>query len=161
MEIYKDIEGYEDHYQISNQGNVRSLKHGKSKILSSNKDGRGYLKVNLCKNNVRKIRTIHHLVSMSFLGFKPDGTLKKIVDHINNDKTDNRLENLQLISQRENASKDKIGSSIYTGVCFHKQSKKWEACINVNNRLKYLGLYSNEIDASNAYQEYLKSITNN
>jgi hypothetical protein len=94
---------------------------------------------------------------MAFLNHKPDGTNKIVVDHINNIKTDNRLVNLQLISQRENTSKDKKnGTSQYTGVCWKKSKNKFEAQININNKYKYLGLFTDEYEAHLAYEKALK-----
>jgi hypothetical protein len=82
-----------------------------------------------------------------------------VIDHKNNVKTDNRLANLQIITNRENLSKDKIGfSSRYVGVSFHKKNKKWRAEIYVNGKTKYLGCFASELDASNKYQEELKKI---
>jgi ribosomal protein L15E len=72
---------------------------------------------------------------MAFLNHTPCG-YKIVVDHIdNNIKTDNRLENLQLITQRENVSKDiKNTSSKYIGVCWHKKAKKWRSSIQINGK---------------------------
>jgi hypothetical protein len=130
-EIWKDIPGYEGKYQVSNLGNVKSLerivlRNGKYPFLNKEKplkygfDGGGYFRVNLCKNGKAKNFLVHHLVARTFLNHKPCGH-KLVIDHKNNIRTDNRLENLQLISHRENISKDqKNTSSNYTGVCWHK-----------------------------------------
>jgi hypothetical protein len=76
-EIWRDIAGYEGYYQVSNFGRVRSLdkmqnyngsaRLHKGKILKPNNDGRGYLIVDLSKNNRSVTRTIHRLVAMAFL----------------------------------------------------------------------------------------------
>ena len=71
-EIWKDIEGYEGLYQVSNFGNVKSLNYkrsGREKILKPSKDNDGYLHVNLCKNNNQKGFTIHRLVAKTFIIF--------------------------------------------------------------------------------------------
>ena len=167
-EEFKDIPGYEGMYQVSNLGRVKSLSRemyngfsyftSKEKILKNGKDAHNYFNVNLCKNGKAKMFKIHQLVVMVFLGHKPDGTNKIVVDHINNIQHDNRLENLQLITNRENSSKDKIGkgSSKYTGVLFNKNNKKWKSDITINNVKFFIGYYENEIDAHNAYQKALK-----
>jgi len=73
----------------------------------------------------------------------------------------NNVSNLQLISQRENSSKDrKDGSSQYTGVSWFKKSNKWRSVIYINGKLKHLGLFDNELDASNAYQKTLNDLMN-
>ena len=79
---------------------------------------------------------------------------KLIVDHINNDKLDNTVENLQYITQRLNSSKDKKNtSSIYTGVSWNKEKKKWKSCIRINGKSKHLGYFTDELEASNTYQK--------
>src|SRR5690606_40147693 len=81
------------------------------------------------------------------------------IDNKKNKKTDNRLENLQIISQRENLSKNKKGcSSKYTGVSYHKNQRKWQSSIRVNGKPTYLGSFDCEIEASIAYQNKLSEI---
>jgi hypothetical protein len=167
-EIWKDIPGYEGIYQVSDMGNVKSLSREmlfkgkypittKEKILKPGLSGNNYLKVTLCNNGLKKHIKSHMLVAMTFLNHKPDGTHKICVDHINNIKTDNRLVNLQLITNRENTSKDKKdGTSKYVGVCWKKSKNKFEAQININNKYKYLGLFTDEYEAHLAYEKALK-----
>ena len=159
-EIYKDVLSYEGIYQVSNLGNVKSLKFNKERILKpALSDGR-YLTVVLSKNGKKKTNRVHKLVAMAFLGHKPKGHLLT-VDHINNVKTDNRLENLQLITQRENCSKDRFRkdySSKYVGVSWHKNRNKWEAQILIKGKPKNLGFFTDELKASNAYQKELNLI---
>jgi hypothetical protein len=151
MEIWKTIYGYED-YQVSSLGNVKSLKWGKERILKGALGSYGYYEVNLLKDKKQKSFRIHKLVAMAFLGHTPDGTNKIVVDHINNVRTDNRLENLQLITNRENCCKDKRdGSSSFAGVSWHKKSSKWRAAINYNKVYIDLGLFEQEVQARDAY----------
>lgn len=158
MEIWKDIVGYEGHYQVSGFGNVKSLKYSKEKLLKPRYDGKGYFHVNLCKCGKHKNRKIHQLVAEAFLGHTPDGYNGLIIDHKNNIKSDNRVENLQITTARHNTSKDRKGSSKYTGVSWYKRSSKWTAQIQINGKLKYLGAFTNEIEASNAYQQSIKKL---
>lgn len=169
MKVWKDVKGYEGYYKVSNLGNVKAIDRyvtngncknfRKGRACTEYDNGKGYKTVCLSKNGKTKTITIHKLVAIAFLGHKPDGTTKICVDHINNIKTDNRLKNLQLISNRENASKDKKGySSKYVGVNYHKESNKWRSCITINSRAKYLGIFKNEIDAHNAYQDALSVV---
>ena len=67
IEIWKDIEGYEGLYQVSNLGRVKSLKFNKIKILSQGISGSGYKIVSLSKENQRKIFLVHRLVAMAFV----------------------------------------------------------------------------------------------
>ena len=97
------------------------------------------------------------LVSEAFLNHKPNGN-KLVVDHIDNIPTNDKLYNLQVITQRENTTKDKKGSSKYVGVSWNKSSNKWQSSIYVNGKYKYLGIYKNEQKASQVYQNALKNI---
>jgi 3'-phosphoadenosine 5'-phosphosulfate sulfotransferase len=154
-EIFKNIPGYEGLYQVSNLGNVKSLKYEKEKLLKPCKDTWGYYFVNLCKDRKRKGFAVHKLVAMTFLNHIPNGH-KIVVDHINNIRTDNRLENLQIISARENISKDwKGNTSKYTGVSWHKRENKWKSQIQINGKRKHLGRFTNEFQAHEAYQKAL------
>lgn len=157
MEIFKDIPSYEGMYQVSNLGRVKSLKLNGEKILKPVIGRNGYLQVKLCNKEKQKNVKIHQLAAMAFLNHTPCGH-KIVVDHKNNDKQDNRLSNLQLISQRENASKDKKGSSKFTGVYWKKEDNKWSSQIIINGKKKYLGLFNSEVEASEYYQAALKSI---
>lgn len=166
-EIWKEIPGYEGYYVCSNMGRVKSLertieiKHYhrniKSKILNPTINTVGYLVLNLCKD-VQKLHYVHQLVAMTFLNHKPN-RFKLIVDHINNDRLDNRIDNLQLITNRENCSKDqKPSASKYTGVCWSKKSKKWRARIYINGKNKHLGLFTDEYKAYLACQRELNLV---
>ena len=100
----------------------------------------------------------HQLVAIAFLGHKPDGYIL-VVDHINDIKTDNRVENLQIVTARFNVYKtQKKYSSQYKGVCWHKYTKKWQASIYINGKIKYLGLFIDENEAHLTYQNALKNI---
>lgn len=156
-EVWLPVKGYEFIYEVSNLGNVKSLKYNKERILKLCINTTGYNTVCLSENGKTKTFKVHQLVAITFLNHKPNGHTI-IVDHISNDKLNNKLSNLQLISQRENTSKDKKGSSKYTGVCWHKTINKWTASININGKQRYLGSFINEIEASNAYQNKLKTI---
>jgi hypothetical protein len=160
-EVWKHIPNYEGLYQVSNIGNVKSLgndKARKERILKPNKNKAGYYYLNICKKGKVKSMKVHVLVAMAFLGHNPDGTHRICVDHINNNPLDNRVENLQLISQRENASKDRKGSSKYTGVFWDKRANKWKTQIYIKDKSKHLGYFLDEYEAHLAYQNKLNEI---
>lgn len=120
MEKWKDIEGYEGLYQVSDEGNVRSLdrvykqktkwgyiitKTYKGKILKKIKDKDGYNQVNLCKRDGGKIKRIARLVAEAFI---PNPENKPDVDHIipirngGNDTVDN----LRWVTNKENSNNE-------------------------------------------------------
>jgi hypothetical protein len=160
-EQYIDIPEYEGHYQISNLGGVKSLKRSQEKVMSPSIDKtKGYFRVCLYRDGERKSFYIHQLVAIAFLGHKPCGNTM-VIDHIDNIKTNNSLNNLQVISSRENSSKDKWRhnpSSRYTGVYFHSIKNKWESSISVNGISFYLGCFKNESNAGEEYANALKYI---
>lgn len=153
-EVWETIYGYED-YQVSNLGRVKSLKFNQERIIKTTKNNWGYWVVNLSKGGITKVHKVHKLVAIAFLNHTPCGH-NIVVDHIDNEKSNNRASNLQLISNRENTSKDRSGgSSKHVGVYWNKGSKKWMASIYVNGSDKYLGCFEKEEDASKAYQDAL------
>lgn len=97
MEIWKDIEGYEDLYEVSDEGRVRNKKTGR--ILKAGKDTGGYLYINLCKDGEPKPKSIHRLVAQSFI---PNPLNLSEVNHIDEDKTNNNVDNLEWISHQDN-----------------------------------------------------------
>lgn len=102
METWKDIEGYEGFYQVSDQGRVKSLVRKnriKEKLLKTTPSGRGYPMVALCRDGTQAYLTIHRLVATAFI---PNPENKECINHKNGIKTDNRVENLEWATYREN-----------------------------------------------------------
>jgi hypothetical protein len=159
-EIFKDIPGYDGLYQVSNLGNVKSLNYKRSnneKILKKVICGNYYV-VCLSKDNKIKNKYVHQLVAMAFLNHIPNGH-GKVIDHINDNPSDNRVENLQIVTQRFNVKKTQGKySSMYKGVSWDKKFNKWRAMIQINGKQFFLGHYINEEDAHLAYQNTLKQI---
>jgi hypothetical protein len=160
IEQWKHIIGYEGLYQISNLGNVKSIRFDKEKLLLPQINSKGYYFVVLCDKTKRKQIQIHQLVAMAFLNHIPC-KMEFVINHINFDKKDNKVSNLEIVTNRENSNRKHLKStSEYTGVSFEKDRNKWTAQIKINGKRVLLGRFLNEIDASNAYQSKLKELTN-
>jgi acetylglutamate synthase len=108
-EIWKDIEGYEGYYQVSNLGRVKSLKRCyqlkvnttkcvEERILSPRVNKLGYAQILLHKLSTRKTVLVHRLVASAFL--KSNGL--PYVNHKNGIKSDNRVENLEYVTASQN-----------------------------------------------------------
>ena len=105
-EIWKDIHEFEGIYQISSTGRVKSLARidslghrRKEKLLSPKLNSDGYYAYALCKNGKMYYFLAHRLVAQVFI---PNPDHKSCVDHINTNRTDNRVENLRWCTSQEN-----------------------------------------------------------
>ena len=102
-EIWRDIEGYEGEYQVSNLGRIMSLKYNKKKILSLKTRKDGYKEVVLSKNNIQKWCYVHRLVAIAFI---PNPNNKSDIDHIDTNKSNNCVDNLRWVTKEENMSNE-------------------------------------------------------
>lgn len=106
----------------------------------------------LHKDGIRKTISVHKLIAITFLNYIPNKNIE--INHIDGNKINNKLSNLEIVTHRENLSicyrknKDKI-SSQYPGVSWDKQNKKWRSQINKNGKRIQLGLFENELEAFN------------
>ena len=94
-EIYRKVNGYEDYYEISNAGNVRSTSYKGVKILKPSKTKNGYLNVVLCVNQVKTHKLLHRLVAEHFI--ENEGNLP-VVNHKDCNKLNNHYSNLEWTS---------------------------------------------------------------
>lgn len=101
-EIWKDIIGFENYYQISNFGRIKSLSYNKAgfeKVLKLNKSP-FYYQILLCAEGVRKSIKVHRLVAIHFI---PNPENKKEVNHKDFDKLNNHVDNLEWVTPKENS----------------------------------------------------------
>jgi hypothetical protein len=169
-EIWKDVPNYEDFYQVSNLGNIKSkgritnMLNGKKRkmkpaLLKPWSLKYGYKCICLVdKNGVQTKRTIHSLVMDSFNGHM---TREKglVIDHIDGDPTNNCLDNLQVITHRQNTAKgynNKKKYSTHVGISYDKdfkRNKRWTACIQLNGKSFNIGYFYTEQEAITAYRK--------
>jgi len=160
-EIWKDVVGTNGDYMVSSTGIVISLKFGKIIIKKQTLAKGTYLVVSIFYNGKQKSRKVHQLVAEAFLGHTPCG-MELVVNHIDFNKQNNKLENLEIVTSRENSNLKHIKStSIYTGVSWDKKHRKWKSTININGKQKYLGSFDSEIEASEYYEKALFNHNNN
>lgn len=102
IETWLPVKGYEDLYEVSDLGRVRSLNYAKTgevRVLKPTLYNNGYLVIGLRKDGKLKRFLVHRVVVTSFMGDIPKGMQ---VNHKNEDKTDNRLSNLEVVTPKEN-----------------------------------------------------------
>lgn len=118
MEIWKEIKNYEGFYEVSNLGRVRrvdryatfgipkdEIKFHKGRILKQNLKRNGYFAIVLSKNFEAKTIYVHRLVAIAFVEGQTEEN--NYIDHINCNKQDNRAENLEWVSSKENSRRAK------------------------------------------------------
>ena len=124
MEIWKSIEGYKDKYLISNYGNIKSLidnnKKTREKILKQRIGNTGYMYINLWKNSKVKSKKIHRLVAEAFI---PNPHNLPCVNHIDGNKLNNNIENLEWCTQSYNI-KHAIENNLTNKELLFKSGKK-------------------------------------
>ena len=98
-EIWRSIKGFPD-YEVSNFGRVRSFKRNGELIRTLARQKSGYMEVNLSANGKVKKQLVHRLVAEAFV---PNIHGKPCVNHINCDRSDNRPENLEWVTHKENS----------------------------------------------------------
>lgn len=148
IEIWRDVIGYEGLYKVSNLGNVMSLRHKKIFILKPGKDGGGYLIVTLRNHNKnQKSFYLHRLVAQAFL-HNPNNLPQ--VNHKDEDKTNNRVSNLEFCTQLYNLKYgnhyEKISKALSKTVLqFDKNSNFINEYPSVRDAERKTGIYQQNI----------------
>lgn len=167
-ELIRPVVGLEDYYVVSNHGRVfrieREVKRGiqkyiaKEKELSQAVNSVGYYVLNLKVNGVCFYRLVHRLIAEAFLS-NTEG--KDLVNHIDSNKLNNHVSNLEWVNRRENYSHWAAGQnhlSKYTGVNYNTLLKKWVAAARIDDELQRIGLFDTEKEAAQAYFSKLKEL---
>ena len=158
MENWRKVIEYEDLYEVSNMGRVRSVKKETLILKPFHWQKDGYMYARLSKKSKKCRRGIHVLVAKAFI---PNPKNKKQVNHIDGDKTNNTVDNLEWSTPRENSThytSQLNTSSKFTGVSL-TQSGKWASPIRIKGKKYHLGTFDNEFEAHIAYQNKLKEVT--
>lgn len=176
MEIWKDVVDFEGLYQVSNYGNFRrhqncylkSKTHTRSIERSKQINYLGYYYVDLSKNGKKYRKTVHQLVMTAFY---PNFHYGDLVNHIDGNKLNNRLDNLEPTTPSDNEVHKyshnlgkKPGKSIYRNVSIRKIKYKtttyisYTASVKIQNKRIYIGSFKNEIDAAKAVDNYWDSV---
>ena len=141
-------------FKIEDDKLFRRLKLGRWKLVKNKaNDGNGYCQVSV--NN--KIMKYHRLVYILYN--KSDVPVGHMLDHIDGNKLNNQIQNLRVVTSRENNSNcesHRLGSLV--GCCFDKHNSKWRSYIDINDRLIHLGRFATEQEAHDEYQLALKYI---
>lgn len=167
MIIYKGIEFHKipniEGYYVSKCGKIYSNKRG-GRIMKPKVNRGGYEQLTMYFNGIKRYMTIHKLVGITFLGLEIDNNLYSVselqVNHINEIKTDNRIENLEIVTPRENqlhSSKSELGIK---GVYIDNRSKTnpFKSQITINKKIIYLGPYPTKEIAGRIYQIAMQNI---
>lgn len=158
-EIWKDVVGYEGHYEVSNLGNIATIKYGKRAIMSNGLTTNKYPSIGFWKNGVYKTFMIHKVVAMAFLNHKPNKFDTLVIDHIDRNRLNNNVANLRLVSQRENCIKEPPRSG-YLGVQYNGLNKKWHVRPRINKKTRHFAYFDCPKIAGQAYLIFTKIADN-
>lgn len=159
-EIWKPVLNFEDSYEVSNLGRVRSkermvvsrwktLFKVNSKILAFRDNGLGYKSVTLFKNGKRYYFFVHIIVINAF-----EGKQNFEVNHKDRNPLNNRLENLEYVNRRENVTHYSTSNTGLVGA-YKRKSGGYVSEICINGKRKYLGYFSSAFLAHEAYMQAL------
>jgi len=172
-EVWADVPEFEGYYKGSTMGRIKSVEKvlwngfghftQKERILKGYVNVHGYRVLGLRKDGVHsKTPGFHQIIAMCFLNHKPC-RFEWVINHINANKLDNRLANLEVCTQRYNttdAAKRRETTSEFTGVCYRKDKNNWSAGIGYNWKMYNIGSFKNELDAKKRYEDALREIEN-
>lgn len=166
-EIWKDIQGYEGYYQVSNLGRVKSLSRDvfygmgyylkKEKILKPTMREDGYQVVGLYIENISKNFLVHRLVATAFVKnlFNKEKVIH--IDFIKHNNNSNNLEWTNLLETACYQMSNQKSSSEFIGVSFRKNRNKWLSSIVINGKPIHIGSFKTQEEAYQARCDYEKN----
>lgn len=138
IEEWKDIKGYEGLYQVSNLGRVKSLKRGSIRFGTLTHEN--YLRLKLYKDGTYKNKNVHRLVAETFI---PNPENKPTVNHIDEDKTNNMVSNLEWATIKEN---------------LNHGTRNIRASISKQKKIKAINIANGEYNVYNSLGECIKQL---
>jgi hypothetical protein len=165
--------GLETNIEATKFGKIRKVKrdwYGKGKgkylvvygeinYLKRAKSNSGYYQIRVgVENNNGRTFYVHQIFASIFLNYT-FGNRKIVIDHIDSDKLNNSLDNLRIVTIRENCSKEKtIKSGMPAGINFYKATQKYVAKIHYNGKKHHIGYFNSIKEAEVAYTNKLNSL---
>lgn len=153
--LQKDLQSILDYDPLTGVVKWKTVRSNMVKnSIAGSTNNRGYKQISLNS----KTYFLHRVIWVLMFGNIPKGFY---IDHINGNKTDNRLENLRLATNSQNQQNrpaPKNSSSGYRGVTWHKQAQKWMARICYNKQRKTIGLFDTAENAYKAYKDEAKKL---
>ena len=159
IEIWKDVEGYNGMYKISNLGVLVSLYKSKPKVVKFGITKKGYKYAILSNKRTTKFALIHRIVAQTFIS-NTDNLPE--VNHKNLNKLDNNAKNLEWVTSRGNITHyhdTNKKTSKYIGVSFNNANNKYVAHIYINGKDCYIGTFISDYFASLAYNKVAQNAT--
>lgn len=153
-EIWKDVIGFEGLYQVSNIGRVKSLRFNKEKILKQQLSTSGYFAIGLHKDKKAYTFMVHQIMYEAFYGIR--SCRKYVIDHIDNNKQNNLLFNLQYVSNRFNSTKDKKSKTGHSNIYYN--SGAYLVRMRVNDVKKTIGTFYTIEDAIINRDRYIEKL---
>lgn len=155
MEEWRDIKGYEERYQVSSMGRIKTKRRRKAPRSAGDPfteprthneylNKSGYPMARLSINSTTKRYLLHRIVASHFISEIPIGL---VVNHIDGNPRNNKVSNLEIVSQFDNNRHGRVSkksTSKYIGVFYDKQTNKWRAQLSFGGNRYNLGRYKTE-----------------
>lgn len=151
-EIWLPVIGYESFYEVSNTGKVRNLK---GDVMPCHFTPKGYVRVSFKQD--RSLHYCHSLVMKAFMGDR----LGRVINHIDGNPSNNNLNNLEYVSQRENvchgkSTKQMVGTTLLKNNT--NKRKPWQSRLWIGTKRVLIGYYTTQEEAHKAYLNKLNEI---